>query len=80
MLLTQLPKNKKLHHLPFTVRTADEREIALTLNAFWQEKKKEWFTALSWGVNVQDVRSYWRRWGIETAFRLVKAPHIKTTT
>lgn len=79
-LLTQLPKDKKLHRLPFTVRTADGQEILLTLNAFWQGEKKGWFTSLSWGVNAQGVRSYWRRWGIETAFRLVKAPRIKTTT
>ena len=79
-LLTQLPKDNKLHRLPYTIKTADGQEMPITLNAFWQGEKKGWFTSLSWGVNAQGVRAYWRRWGIETSFRLVKAPRIKTTT
>ena len=79
-VLTHLPTDTaRTHEFEYTMRSNGGTESVM-LYARWNRRRQEWFTAIGWRVNVVDVRCYIHRWGIETEFRMIKEPRIRTTT
>ena len=79
ILTTLTEGDSMLHEYAYILKSQDGME-QVTLYVRWNRKKGQWFTVVGWGVTPQDVRGYVHRWGIETEFRMIKNPRIRTTT
>ena len=78
-VLEGIPKDGRIYTALYKMSSSGGKE-KVTLFMQRDQRKREWFVVVGSGVGVKEVRRYSKRWGIETEFRLIKEPRIRTTT
>lgn len=78
-MLERLSKDRCIHMVYYRVKNNVGVE-EISLFARWISQKEMCFTVIVWGVSIEEVNLYSRRWGVETEFRMLKSHRIQTMT
>jgi len=79
--LKRFPKDGTITTIPYTMKSGKGKTTDVTLHAYWNKTRKDWFLAITWNItSPQEIFTYRSRWGIETAYRMHKALLLSTST